>query len=137
MLKISSLSSSLHHTDNTDVPVSLFVSLSLCLSHRPYHQPIPAGLQNNIQFHHRTDVNKFFMVSQLACPCVGVHIITSLMILSLLLRQCPACLLHLTRNLFLFFAMRGKRPCIWCFVGLLKLTVTFCVVPISLFYSFW
>ena len=33
----------------------------------------------------------------LACPCVGFHRRTSLMSSSLLLQQCPACLVRLTR----------------------------------------
>ena len=42
-----------------------------------------------------------------AWPCVGVHRSTSLMSLSLLLQQCPACLVHLTR---IAFMMGGRWP---------------------------
>ena len=48
-----------------------------------------------------------------AWPYVGVHRSTSLMSLSLLLQQCPACLVHLT---WIVFMMRGR----WlysCLVG--------------------
>ena len=50
----------------------------------------------------------------LARPYVGVHRSTSLMSLSLLLQQCPACLVRLTRIVFM---MGGRWPNSWCFVG--------------------
>ena len=50
----------------------------------------------------------------LARPNVGVHWSTSLMSLSLLLQQCPACLAHLT---WIVFVMGGRWPYSWCFVG--------------------
>ena len=43
-----------------------------------------------------------------AQPYVGVHRSTSLMSLSLLLQQCPACLVHLT---WIVFMMGGRWPC--------------------------
>ena len=49
-----------------------------------------------------------------AWPCVGVHKSTSLMSSSLLLQQCPACLVHLT---WIVFVIGGKWPYSWCFVG--------------------
>ena len=42
-----------------------------------------------------------------ARPCVGVHKSTSLMSLSLLLQQCPACLVHLTLTVFV---IGGRCP---------------------------
>ena len=45
---------------------------------------------------------------------VGVHRSTSLMSSSLLLQQCPACLVCLT---CIVFVMRGRWPYSWCFVG--------------------
>ena len=49
-----------------------------------------------------------------ARPHVGVQRSTSLMSSSLLLQQCPACLVHLTWRVF----MMGERwPYSWCFVG--------------------
>ena len=45
---------------------------------------------------------------------VGVHRITSLMSSSLLLQQCPACLVRLTWTVFV---MGGRWPHSWCFVG--------------------
>ena len=44
----------------------------------------------------------------------GVHRRTSLMSSSLLLQQCPACLVHLT---LIVFVMGGRWPYSWCFVG--------------------
>ena len=49
-----------------------------------------------------------------AWPYVGVHRSTSLMSSSLLLEQCPACLVHLT---CIVFVMGGRWPYSWCFVG--------------------
>ena len=49
-----------------------------------------------------------------ARPYVGVHRSTSLMSLSLLLQQCPACLVHLTWTVFM---MGGRWPYSWCLVG--------------------
>ena len=50
-----------------------------------------------------------------ARPCVGVHKSTSLMSSSLLLQQCPACLVRLT---WIVFVIGGRWPYSWCFVGL-------------------
>ena len=49
-----------------------------------------------------------------AWPYVGVHRSTSLMSSSLLLRQCPACLVRLT---WIVFVMGVRWPYSWCFVG--------------------
>ena len=49
-----------------------------------------------------------------AWPYVGVHRSTSLMSSSLLLQQCPACLVCLT---WIVFGMGGRWPYSWCFVG--------------------
>ena len=49
-----------------------------------------------------------------ARPYVGVHRSTSLMSSSLLLQQCPACLVRLT---WLVFVMAGRWPYSWCLVG--------------------
>ena len=49
-----------------------------------------------------------------AWPYVGVHRSTSLMSLSLLLQQCPVCLVRLT---CIVFVMGGKWPYSWCLVG--------------------
>ena len=49
-----------------------------------------------------------------ARPDVGVHRSTSLMSSSLLLQQCPACLVHLT---WIVFVMGGMWPNSWYLVG--------------------
>ena len=49
-----------------------------------------------------------------ARPYEGVHWSTSLMSSSLLLQQCPACLVRLT---WIVFVMAGKWPYSWCLVG--------------------
>ena len=48
-----------------------------------------------------------------AWPYVGVHRSTSLMSSSLLLQQCPACLVRLT---WIVFVMRGRWLYSWCLV---------------------
>ena len=47
-------------------------------------------------------------------PYAGIHRSTSLMSSSLLLQQCPACLVRLT---WIVFVMGGRWPYSWCFVG--------------------
>ena len=49
-----------------------------------------------------------------ARPRVGVHKSTSLMSLSLLFQQCPACLVRLT---WIVFVIGGRWPYSWCLVG--------------------
>ena len=49
-----------------------------------------------------------------AWPYAGVHRSISLMSSSLLLQQCPACLVRLT---CIVFVMGGKWPYSWCLVG--------------------
>ena len=48
-----------------------------------------------------------------AWPYVGVHRITSLMSLSLLLQQCPACLVCLA---WIVFVMGGRWPYSWWYI---------------------
>ena len=50
----------------------------------------------------------------LARPYAGVHRSTSLMSSSLLLEQCPSCLVRLT---WIVFVMGERWPYSWCFVG--------------------
>ena len=49
-----------------------------------------------------------------ARPCVGVHKSIWLMNSSLLLQQCPACLVRLT---WIVFVIGGRWPYSWCLVG--------------------
>ena len=62
-----------------------------------------------------------------ARPCVGIHKSTSLMSSSLLLQQCPACLVRLT---WIVFVIGGRCPYSWCLVGCCCQAI-FCA-PISL-----
>ena len=54
------------------------------------------------------------VLAAFARPYVGVHRSISLMSSSLLLQQCPACLVRLT---CIVFVMGGKCPYSWCLVG--------------------
>ena len=58
-----------------------------------------------------------------ARPYVGVHRSTSLMSSSLLLQQCPACLVRLT---WIVFVMGGRWPYSWCLVGVAAGLVQYC-----------
>ena len=49
-----------------------------------------------------------------ARPYAGVHKSTSLMSSSLILQQCPACLVRLT---WIVFVMAGRWPYSWCLEG--------------------
>ena len=49
-----------------------------------------------------------------ARPSVGIHKSTSLLSSSLLLQQCPACLVRLT---WIVFVIGGSWPYSWCLVG--------------------
>ena len=49
-----------------------------------------------------------------ARPCVRIHKSKSLMSSSLLLQQCPACLVRLT---WIVFVIEGRWPYSWCLVG--------------------
>ena len=53
-----------------------------------------------------------------ARPYVGLHWSTLLMSSSLLLQQCPACLVRLA---WIVFVMGGRWPYSWCFVGCCRL----------------
>ena len=53
-----------------------------------------------------------------AWPYAGVYRSTSLMSSSLLLQQCPACLVRLT---CIVFVMGGKWPYSWCLMGCCRL----------------
>ena len=56
-----------------------------------------AGLLDNIPYPHIVAECMFVLRPAFARPCVGVHKSTSLMSSSLLLQQCPACQVRLTK----------------------------------------
>ena len=63
-----------------------------------------------------------------ARPYMGVHWSTSLMNSSLLLQQCPVCLVRLT---WIVFVMGGRWPYNWCLVGCCHqdlLNITRCIL---------
>ena len=64
-----------------------------------------------------------------ARPCVGVHKSTSLMSLSLLLQQCPACLVCLT---WIVFVIGGRWPYSWCLVGCCRQDLFKIVIAVKL-----
>ena len=76
-----------------------------------------------------------------ARPCVGIHKSTSLMSSSLLLQQCPACLVRLT---WIVFVIGGRWPYSWCLVGCccqfifepIK-SVTFLIICTYIWYGFF
>ena len=74
----------------------------------------------------------------LACPCAGFHRRTSLMSSSLLLQQCPACLVRLTRMVWVICS-RWPYSCflvVCCFHVLFRITRRILVqLPSSLFSS--
>ena len=66
-----------------------------------------------------------------ARPYVGVHRSTSLMSSSLLLQQCPACLVRL---IWIVFVMAGRWPYSWCFVGVYIYIYIYIVFLVGLAY---
>ena len=95
---IKSSSSSSCRSGSTDIP-------------DPLSPPLPTihCFQGYIPNRHRAAGRPAF-----ARPCEGVHKCISIMSSSLLLRQCPACLVRL---ILIVFVMGGRRPYSCCFVG--------------------
>ena len=115
------------------LPISLSLSLSLSVyisssSCRAGSTDIPDPLSPLLPIVHRLGRSSVqHPVSSHSCwmyvragrpafarPCVGVHKSTSLMSSSLLLQQCPACLVRLT---WFVFVIGGRWPYSWCLVG--------------------
>ena len=85
------------------------------LATSPYHSLLLAVLQGYIPYPHIAPVCMFeLVVLFLLGHMRGVHRGTSLMNSSLLLQQCPACLVRLTS---IVFVMEGRWPYTWCLVG--------------------
>ena len=91
--------------------IIIIIIMSLC-QHRyfwpslaipPYCPLLPAGLQGYIPYRY---VGSSW-TSCLCRPCEGVHMSTSLMSSSLLLQQCPACLVRL---ILIVFVIGGRGP---------------------------
>ena len=81
----------------------------------PYRSSLLAGPQGYTLYPHRAVVCRFKLVTLLLLSHVkGVHRSTSLMSSSLLLQQCPACLVRLT---WIVFVMGDRWLYSCCFVG--------------------
>ena len=79
-------------------------SLTVSIGHRSRHHLVSAHCKWMLVFAGRPT---------LVCPGIGVSLRMSLMSSSLLPKQCPVCLVHLTR---MIYAIRIKWRCC-CFVG--------------------
>ena len=95
--------------------VVLLAQISLTLSHHFSLSFIASDMSSGL---HPVSSHSCCMYVLAGCPAfarpyVGVHRSTSLMSSSLLLQQCPACLVHLT---LIVFMMGGRWPYSWCFV---------------------
>ena len=82
---------------------------------------------------------RFVGCPALACPCEEVHMSTSLMSSSLLLQQCPKCLVHL---IWMALEMGGRWPfscCLmgWCFQELFNIACSILVQLASSFFSMY
>ena len=96
--------------------VALVARISLTLSRHSSLSFIALGRSSG---QHPVSSHSCWMYVRAGCPafarpCVGVHKSTSLMSSSLLLQQCPACLVHLT---WIVFMIGGRWPYSWCLVG--------------------
>ena len=92
--------------------VTLVARISLTLSR---HSSLSFNALGRYSGQHPVSSHSCWMyVRSFARPCVGVHKSTSLMSSSLLLQQCPACLVRLT---WIVFVIGGRWPYSWCLVG--------------------
>ena len=87
--------------------------ISLTLSRHTYLSFIASGRSSGL---HPVSSHSCWMyvragLPAFAWPYMGVHRSTSLMSSSLLLQQCPACLVRLT---WIVFVMGGRWPYSWC-----------------------
>ena len=82
------------------------------LAPRCYRQLLPGGIQGSILYRYRAVV--LASRTAFARQCEGVHRSMSVLSSSLLLQQCPACLVCLT---LIFFVIGGSWLYKCCFVG--------------------
>ena len=102
-----------HHHHHHFVPLG---RISLTLSRHFYLSFIASGRSSGL---HSVSSHSCCMYVRagrpaFAGPYVGVHRSTSLMSSSLLLQQCPGCLVRLT---WIVFVMGSRWPYSWCLVG--------------------
>ena len=102
-----------HHHHHHVVPLA---RISLTLSRHFSLLFIASGRSSGISSHSSHSCCMYVQAGHpaFARPYVGVHRSTSLMSSSLLLQQCPACLVRLT---WIVFVMGGRWPYSWCLVG--------------------
>ena len=96
--------------------IALVARISLTLSR---HSPLSFIALGRSSGQHSVSSHSCWMYVRAGRPpfarlCVGVHKSTSLMSSSLLLQQCPACLVRLT---WIVFVIGGRWPYSWCLVG--------------------
>ena len=96
--------------------VTLSARISLTLSRHPSISSIASGRSSGLHPVSAPSCCMYVRAGRpaFARPCEGVHRSTSLMSWSLLLQQCPVCLVRL---IFIFFVMGGKWPYGCFFVG--------------------
>ena len=95
---------------------TLSAQISLTLSRHPSLSSIASSRSSELHPISALSCCIYVLASRpaFARPCEGVHRSTSLMSSSLLLQQCPACLVRLT---WIVFVMGGWWPYSCCFVG--------------------
>ena len=89
--------------------VALLARISMTISLYPSLLFIILG-RSSMQYHVSAQSWSMYVFAgqpTLACPCAGFHRRTSLMISSLLLQQCPTCLVRLTR---MVWVICGRWP---------------------------
>ena len=107
---------SILHTHHHHHHVVLVARISLTLSRYFSLSFIASGMSSGL---HPVSSHSCWMYVRagrpaFARPYVGVYTSTSLMSSSLLLQQCPACMVRLTR---IVFVIGGRWPYIWYLVG--------------------
>ena len=101
-----------HHHHHVVRPARIFLTLSLHVS----QSFIASGRSSGL---HPVSSHSYCMYVRAGRPAfdwpyAGVHRSTSLTSSSLLLQQCPACLVRLAR---IVFVIGGRWPYSWCLVG--------------------
>ena len=116
----------IHHHHHLVVPLA---RISLALSRHFSLSFIASGMSSGLHPVSSHSCCMYVLAGRpaFARPYVGVYRSTSLMSSSLLLRQCPMCLVRLT---WIVFLMGGRWPYSWCFVGVAART---CLILLATF----
>ena len=120
---------------DNDIFIYIYIRISNFKSHHHHHHHIVLAARISLTLSRHSSLSSIALgrssgqqpVSSNSCwmyvravrpafarPCVGIHKSTSLMSSSLLLQQCPACLVRLT---WIVFVIGGRWPYSWCLVG--------------------